>query len=134
MLSPMIGRISDRSTHRGQLFAACCWCSALLFCASSLHMPILLLLLLLLGIELCSTALTTLSDALAADLASGTHTVLVITSYTLAVDLGSALGPMGGYAVINLFGVSAAYAVAGVLLALMGLIWSFRRQPESAKQ
>ena len=53
--------------------------------------------------------------------------VLVITAYTFASDLGAALGPMGGYAVINLLGVPAAYAAAGVLLAAMALVWTLQR-------
>ena len=127
MLSPMVGRVFDGSSHRGRLFAACCWCSALVFCTAALHMPVAVLLILLLGIELCSTGLITLVDALAADLASGTQTVLVITAYTFASDLGAALGPMGGYAIINLLGVPAAYAAAGVLLAAMALVWTLQR-------
>ncbi|MGX8718756.1 MAG: MFS transporter [Desulfovibrio sp.] len=132
VLSPMIGRIFDGSSHRGRLFAACCWCSALLFFASALRMPAAPLFILLLGIELCSTALITLGDALAADLASGTQTVLVITAYTFACDLGAALGPMGGYAVINLLGVPAAYAAAGALLAAMALAWTLRPEGPGA--
>ena len=78
------------------------------------------------GVAQSGDDLDALADALAADLASGTKTVLVITSYTFASDLGAALGPMGGYAFINIMGVPAAYAAVGVLLVAMGLVWTLR--------
>ena len=133
LLSPVIGRISDSSSNRGKLFCCCCCCSAVLFFLAAIQMPLAPLLLLLLGIELCSTALTTLADALAADLASGSQTVFVITAYTFASDLGAALGPVGGYALINFTGILPSYAVAGISLAFMALIWSRHVTKQAAR-
>ncbi len=131
-LSPMFGRISDRSRSRGLIFAACCLITAALFALCALSMPLPALFLMLVGIELGATALTSLSDALAADLASTAQTVFVITAYTFAIDLGAALGPMGGYFLVTAFGIEHAYAAAGAVLALMGLMWIKSRRPAPA--
>ena len=122
-LSPLIGRISDRSKNRNIIFAVSCFFSAALFAASALSLPLPLLAAVLIGIELGSTSLTTLSDALAADLASCSQTVFVITAYTFVVDLGAALGPFGGFAVVSMIGIENSYAAAGIILALLGTLW-----------
>lgn len=125
-LSPLVGRISDGPLGRTRMFAAGCFCAALLFALTTLHLPLAPWLLLIIGIELCCTAMTTLSDALATDVASRSQAVFVITAYTLAIDLGAALGPLGGYAVLSVWGMDAAYLAAAGLLLLFALKWAFR--------
>ncbi|HJD96941.1 MFS transporter [Mailhella massiliensis] len=125
-LSPLAGRISDGPLGRTRMFAAGCFAAALLFFLTTLKLPLLPWLLLIVGIELCCTAMTTLSDALATDVASRSQPVFVITAYTLAIDLGAALGPLGGFAVIARWGMDAAYLAAALLLLLFALRWAFR--------
>ena len=50
----------------------------------------------------------------------------MITAYTLAVDLGAALGPLGGFALTDLWGMDAAYLFAAALLLFFALRWTFR--------
>ena len=126
LLSPLVGRISDGPIGRTGMFAAGCFCAAVLFALTTLQLPLLPWLLIIVGIELCCTAMTTLSDALATDVASRSQAVVVITAYTLAIDLGAALGPLGGYTVLSLWGMNAAYLAAALLLALFALRWAFR--------
>ena len=80
---------------------------------------------LLIGFLICCTVMTTLSDALATDVASESQAVVVITAYTFAIDLGAALGPMGGFAAIELWGMDAAYLIGAVLMAIFALQWTF---------
>ena len=125
-IAPRVGRLSDGVLGRCVLFAGACWVAAILFALITISMPLACGLLMLLGIELCCTFLTTLSDALATDLASRSQAVFVITAYTLAVDLGAALGPLGGFAITDLWGMDTAYLLAAALLLFFALRWTFR--------
>ena len=125
-LSPLVGRIADGPLGRTGMFAGGCWVAAALFALTTLSLPLAPWLLLLLAIQLCCTTMTTLSDALATDVASRSQAVFVITAYTLAIDLGAALGPLGGFALLSLRGMDAAYLAAALLLALFALRWTFR--------
>lgn len=126
LLSPLVGRLSDGPIGRTRMFAAGCFLAAMLFALTTLRLPLAPWLMLIIGIELCCTAMTTLSDALATDVASRSQAVFVITAYTVAIDVGAALGPLGGYAVLSLWGMDAAYLAAGALLLLFALKWEFQ--------
>ncbi len=126
LLSPLVGRISDGKLGRVTMFAGGCWTAALLLVLTTAALPLAPWLAVLIAVELCCTTMTTLSDALATDVASRSSAVFVITAYTLAIDLGAALGPLGGFTVISLWGMDAAYVMAAALLALFALKWTFR--------
>ena len=125
-LSPLVGRLSDGTLGRVTMFAGGCWTAAALFALTTLSLPLTPWLGLLLAIQLCCTTMTTLSDALATDVASRSQAVFVITAYTLAIDLGAALGPLGGFAVLSVWGMDTAYLLAALLLVLFALRWTFR--------
>lgn len=126
LLSPLVGRLSDGRLGRVTMFAGGCWAAAALFALTTLPLPLLPWMAVLIAIELCCTTMTTLSDALATDVASRSQAVVVITAYTLAIDLGAALGPLGGFTLISLWGLEAAYLAAALLLVLFALRWSIR--------
>lgn len=126
LLAPLVGRLSDGRLGRVTMFAGGCWIAAVLFVLTTLPLPLLPWMAALIAVELCCTAMTTLSDALATDVASRSQAVVIITAYTLAIDLGAALGPLGGFTVISLWGMKAAYLAAALLLALFALRWSIR--------
>jgi hypothetical protein len=52
-------------------------------------------------ILLSATSITTLTDAIAADLAKQTHAVACLTLYTILQDIGAATGPFISYFVIT---------------------------------
>ena len=126
LLSPLVGRLSDGRMGRTAMFAAGAWTASILLALTALPLPLVPWLAVLVGMELCCTVMTTLSDALATDVATRTQPVFVITAYTLAMDLGAALGPVGGFFIISLWGMEAAYVLAALLLAFFALRWSFR--------
>lgn len=126
LLSPLVGRLSDGRFGRVAMFAGGCWIASALLVLIMLPLSLAPWLALLIAVEVCCTAMTTLSDALATDVASRTRPVFVITAYTLALDLGAALGPLGGFFIISQWGMETAYALAALLLALFALRWSVR--------
>ncbi|MBR3880241.1 MAG: MFS transporter [Mailhella sp.] len=125
VLSPLVGRISDGRLGRVSMFAGGCWACAALLALTVFKMPFWPWMGLLIGFLICCTVMTTLSDALATDVASESQAVVVITAYTFAIDLGAALGPMGGFAAIELWGMDAAYLIGAVLMAIFALQWTF---------
>jgi predicted MFS family arabinose efflux permease len=125
VLSPLVGRISDGRLGRVGMFAGGCWVCAALLALTVFPLPFWPWMGLLIGFLVCSTVMTTLSDALATDVAAESQAVVVITAYTFAIDLGAALGPLGGFAAIELWGMDAAYLLCAALMALFALQWTF---------
>ncbi|WP_241236285.1 MFS transporter [Brevibacillus marinus] len=122
-LAPWFGKRSDGAKGRRPLLVGTLTAAGLLFAAVPLDLPFALWLLVLLAIQLTSTVLTTVMDALATDVASHTSKVAVITAYTVAIDLGAALGPFSGYLVEQLWGTTALYLSSGIILLLVALRW-----------
>jgi hypothetical protein len=68
-----------------------------------------------------STIMITVNDSLASDVASRTAKVKVMTAYTVTVDMGSALGPLTAYLIIEWTGIYALYWLTAALLCCVGL-------------
>jgi MFS family permease len=125
LLSPLVGHISDGRLGRVGMFAGGCWVCAGLLALTVLKLPFWPWMGLLIGFLVCCTVMTTLSDALATDVAADSQAVVVITAYTFAIDLGAALGPLGGFAAIEFWGMDTAYLLCAALMALFALQWTF---------
>ena len=125
LLSPLVGHISDGRLGRVGMFAGGCWVCAGLLALTVLDIAFWPWMGLLIGFLVCCTVMTTLSDALATDVAADSQAVVVITAYTFAIDLGAALGPLGGFAAIEFWGMDAAYLLCAALMALFALQWTF---------
>ena len=125
VLSPLVGRISDGRLGRVGMFAGGCWVCAALLALTVFPLPFWPWMGLLIGFLVCCTVMTTLSDALATDVAADSQAVVVITAYTFAIDLGAALGPLGGFAAIEFWGMDTAYLICAAMMALFALQWTF---------
>ena len=120
-LAPWVGIKSDGRHGRKKVLLLSLFLAALLFCLLPLDIPLLPWLFVVMGVQVTATALTTLTDAVAADAANRTAKVLVLTAYSLAIDLGSAIGPIIGYLLNSNIDPYAAYWMAALsLLALAG--------------
>jgi MFS transporter, DHA1 family, multidrug resistance protein len=128
LLSPWIGRLSDRGTSRNPLFMASLLCAGFLFLLAPLPLPVAVLLMLLVGLLLGNTLIMSLLDTIAGDAASRYGAVRFMTAYTLVIDLGAAAGPAAAYAVIGLFGVDTVYSLAAVILMLAAMVWTKARR------
>jgi MFS family permease len=123
-LAPWFGRLSDGVKGRRKLFVTWLAAAALLFAMVPVQMPFWLWLFLFLGLQLTATALTTLMDAIASDVASRTSKLTVMTTYSMMTDLGAALGPSLGFTVGSWFGSEAAFAGAAAICGIMALRWA----------
>jgi MFS family permease len=124
-LAPWIGRTSDGKNGRRSILIVSLILGGLLFMLTPLGIPLEPWLLVLIGLQLTATALTTLADASASDEASRSSKVVVMTAYSLAIDLGAAVGPFTGYLLNSAVGTYASYWAASTVLILVAAGWFF---------
>jgi MFS family permease len=118
-LAPWFGKFSDGKWGRQPLLVGSLFMASIFFSLLSLPIPLVLWLLILLGIQLTGTVLTTLADAVVSDMAACTAKVAVMSWYSFAIDFGAALGPILAYLLDEVWaGYAACWVVAGVLLLL----------------
>ncbi|MDH4616306.1 MFS transporter [Brevibacillus sp. AY1] len=121
--APWFGRLSD-AYGRKPLLVGTMFAAALLF--GLLHTPISFAwwVLMLLGIQLTATILTTLMDTWAADEASRqSNSTAMMTMYSVVTDMGAALGPLLAYWMDGSFGLDLMYGGIALVMLLMGMVW-----------
>ncbi|GIP40005.1 MFS transporter [Paenibacillus sp. J31TS4] len=123
LLAPWVGKQSDGRWGRDRLLGVSLLAGALLYAALPLPMPLAVWLAVVLGVQLTATVLTTVADTVATDLAAADGKS-VMTTYSLATDLGAALGPFLGYTVIEGFSTGTLYLGTAAVLLVMAVLWS----------
>lgn len=127
-LAGRIGHWSDGSGGRLPLLIGALALAALGFAGLGSGLPLGLWLPICLLVMLLCTALTTLNDALAADAARRGDVVRAMTRYSIAQDLGAALGPVLAFLLVELPGGFAwLYGACAVLLAALAGLWWRKR-------
>jgi MFS transporter, DHA1 family, multidrug resistance protein len=121
--APWFGKITDGRLGRKPLFTASLLMAAVLFTLAPESIPAAAWVPLMLLLQLASTAATTTADSLASDAASRSDKVAVMTAYSIAIDLGAALGPLAGYLLADGYGLVSLYRVSAVLLVLLAVPW-----------
>mgnify|MGYP001180856268 FL=1 len=125
-LAPLIGKFSDGKIGRIPMLVFVFFATGILFYLFTLNISMLTLLGLLLVFQFMSTIFMTVTDSLATDVASATSKVGVMTSYTIAVDVGSALGPLLGYVIVDFLSLEVLYLLTALLLIVGGALWLLR--------
>lgn len=118
-LSPWLGRKFDQSGKRRQVLWITLMIVAILLAVIPLPLPWFLWIFIILGMMFMATLLATLMDTLITAQASASSKVLVITLYTLALDIGTAIGPIIGFSLR----VDIVYGLCAVLLAITAMFW-----------
>lgn len=97
-LAPFIGHLTDGPGGRYNLLIAAGFTAAAGNLGLTLSLPAVLWFGLILVLQLCASANETTMDAVAADAAAACSAkITVMTSYSLLVDLGAAVGPLLAY-------------------------------------
>ncbi|NQX67186.1 MFS transporter [Paenibacillus alba] len=122
-LATWIGLRSDGPRGRLPLFGLALLGAAAGYAMVPWQLPIYLWCIVILFIMATSTALSTLMDALASDVARQSSVIAVMTAYSVATDLGSALGPMLIYLLIGLPGGLKYIYLGSAFLLLLIAIW-----------
>lgn len=121
-LASWIGLRSDGSKGRLPLFGLTLICSAVGYALVPWQLPIYLWCAVVLLILAASTAVSTLMDALASDVARLSSVVAVMTAYSVATDMGSALGPILVYLAVSLpNGITYIYLGSALMFLLIAL-------------
>ncbi len=127
-LGRRFGAWSDGPRGRSRLYGGTLLVAALSFGLMASGLPLLPWLAVTLLVMLLATALTTLTDALASDVASAGNVVAFMTRYSIAQDLGAALGPLLAYLLIGLAdGFAWLYWGGSAIYLLLALAWLRRR-------
>lgn len=123
-LATRIGQWSDGIRGRVPLLIGSLLIAALSFTLTTLKVPLIIWIGVICLVMLCATSLTTLMDALASDVAKSTGPVSVMTSYTIANDLGAAIGPVLIYQLINLNdGIVMGLIGSALILVILAITW-----------
>lgn len=125
-LAPWVGHLSDGQGGRRRLLIGALVAAAVFLSLLAAPLPLGVWLLLIIGVLLTATALTTLADAVACDAAVGRPQKAFMTAYSFSIDIGAALGPMTAFAMNGLLGPYAVYWLLSALLLLLALKWTFR--------
>ncbi|KJS86635.1 MAG: hypothetical protein JM58_06700 [Peptococcaceae bacterium BICA1-8] len=125
-LAPLIGRWSDSKGNRQALFKPFLALGIIGFLIAAidfdLSLPLWIGVIMLLMVT--ATALVTLSDSLASDIAKQTLSLRIMTIYTIALDVGAAIGPVISYQLIVLkSGLLYTYLLGTILLLIVLLLW-----------
>ena len=122
-IAPFIGRWSDEKFGRIPLLLFAFTLGAILLAVIPLTLPFPLFLILIFAFQLVATIFITASDSLAADAATGPASVKMMTYYTLFVDLGSALGPLISFFILDFIGIRFLYWFTSLLLIIAFIYW-----------
>ena len=125
-LAPWIGHLSDGQGGRRRLLIGALVAAAGFLSLLAAPLPLGVWLLLIIGVLLTATALTTLADAVACDAAVGRPQKAFMTAYSFSIDIGAALGPMTAFSLNSVCGPYAVYWLLAALLLLLALKWTFR--------
>lgn len=120
-LAPLVGKLSDNKFGRLPLLVFALSIGSICFILIPLNLPLYVFIIVIFIFQLASTILITTSDSIAADASNDLSSVKTMTYYTLFVDLGSALGPLISYFVIDFIGMRWLYWLTAILMiGLMG--------------
>nr|WP_280922160.1 MFS transporter [Ammoniphilus resinae] len=126
-LATNIGKWSDGEKGRKPYLVIFLFIAGITYSLIPLEVPLLIWLPIVIVLLISATALTTLIDAIASDAAKEGNTVVFMTIYSMMIDMGAALGPLLGYAVIRLQnGLWLTYGGAALILIGVGILWTIR--------
>ncbi|RXI98372.1 MFS transporter [Anaerobacillus alkaliphilus] len=119
------GQLSDGNKGRLPLFIFFLMTGAISFSLLPVGMPMPIWISITFLFMFSSTILTTLIDAIAADVGKKSDLNVVMTYYTVFLDFGAALGPILAYFIIGYQnGLFLSFFLGGSVLVILALLWS----------
>ncbi|WP_051556402.1 MFS transporter [Alkalihalobacterium bogoriense] len=123
-LAVKVGKWSDGKYGRFPLFISFLVFGSLGFILIPLHTPFFVFVFIVVLTMVCSTALTTLVDAITTDIAKTYNQHRVITWYTIFLDTGASLGPLIVYILLEFgAGIPSVYAIAWLMMLMIASGW-----------
>lgn len=124
-LARWIGHISDGPVGRKPILVLSLFFAGTVYWIISMDLPVGIWISVTFGVLIGATIVSTLSDALALDIAKGSsNTMSHLTIYSITQDLGAALGPFISYMIIELkYGYTYLYWGGSFILILLAVQW-----------
>lgn len=123
-ISPIIGSTLDKVQYKQYILAIFLVFASILLLLIPQNMSLTIWLPLVLLHLLIASCVTTIVDTLFAGLASTTKDkVMIMTSYTIIVDLGAALGPLLGYSLEEVIGLANLFMICSFICFVLSLKW-----------
>lgn len=123
-LASRIGYWSDRMKNRITLYIFSLLFCAIMFGLMASNIPVVLWIFITLLVMFSATALTTLTDTLAINIAGSSSTVSFITLYTVIQDFGAAAGPTIAFLLISLHhGIKFIYIGGSIIFLILAFLW-----------
>lgn len=125
-LARAIGAWTDGLTGRVTIYIFSLLFGAISFILLGLKMNIIVWSIVCIMVMLAATAVTTVNDALASDIAKSTSVISFITLYSIVLDLGSALGPIIALTIISVnYGIQILFFSSAIILIILVILWVF---------
>ena len=126
--APWVGKVSDRFADRGSMLAASFGVTAALVGMMTLDVPMALWILIVLGVQMGGTCLTTLADSAAADRSAVIGRMSVMTWFAFAFDLGAAIGPLFALFLVSYVGLHSVCWVGAASLMIFAIYWKQHKE------
>ncbi|WP_176222122.1 MFS transporter [Tuberibacillus sp. Marseille-P3662] len=123
VLAPMIGKLTDGRMGRHRLFVIALSAAGIGFVLAASITNLWLWLVVIMMIQLFATALGTLNDTIASDTATRYGKVVTMTTYTVVLDVGAAVGPTLAYALGGWLGLPMLYILLGGFMIAFAGVW-----------
>jgi MFS family permease len=121
---PRVGDMFDKAKQKNIMLAFFLICSFFLLVIIPLDIPLILWLPILLVHVLIASILTMVMDTLIGEYASKvTNKILIMTIFTIIVDLGAALGPILGYTLEQEIGLTNLFWFASGVCLFLTITW-----------
>ncbi|TYS60391.1 MFS transporter [Bacillus infantis] len=126
-----VGTALDRTDEKHKILLSFLGVAAILLAVIPLHLPIAVWLPFLLLHLLTSSSLITVMDTLMSQYCSkSSGKVFFMTSYTIVIDLGAAVGPISGYSLEKAIGMANVFWLASGIMLLIIFMWKFFKPTE----
>lgn len=133
-LAVWFGRKSDGPKGRLPLLFASLVSAGLGFAWIPWPLPVYVWILIVLLVMVTGTAVTTLMDAYASDVGKSSWVIAVMTAYSVATDLGAALGPTISYWMVELTGNLAYVYLSATAVFLCLALWYYPNARSNVSQ
>ncbi|WP_397538112.1 MFS transporter [Rummeliibacillus pycnus] len=124
-LTPKIGSIFDRAKQKNMVLVLFLVNASIFLFLIPFPLKLVLWLPVLLAHLLVASVITTVLDGVSTDYASNmTNRLLLMTIYTIVLDLGAALGPVIGYRLEQQLGLSNLFWLASAICLILMISWA----------
>ncbi|WP_442599958.1 MFS transporter [Neobacillus sp. D3-1R] len=122
---PVVGNMLDKTKQKNRMLVFFLFCAFILLVVIPLDIPLIYWLPILFVHVLIASVLTMVMDTFVGDYASKTsNKIVIMTIFTIIVDLGAALGPILGFTLEQKMGLIHLFWLAGGICFALAIMWS----------